>query len=86
MEGPKPSRLSFDVANANNLTFYYEMKMHMDRNSWIDFDSIPIYSQIKRLQDTHDMITELKLGNISYSRIFEVEADDLELLSNIRDY
>jgi hypothetical protein len=50
----------------------------MEKESWIDFDSIPIISQIKKLPDsTHDGYTTLALGKITFSRMFDVEVDEL---------
>ena len=52
----------------------------MEKESWIDFDAIPKFTQIKKLHDSemnHDMVTSLALGKITFSRWFEVDVDNL---------
>ena len=75
-----PSRMTFEIDNAVNLTLFFDSMMHMEKESWINFDFVQglKFTQIKRLEETsHDMMTSLALGKITFSRMFEVEVDYL---------
>lgn len=78
MQGP--SKITFEIVNAKNLTVFFDTLFHMEKESWIDFDYIPKFTQIKKLNEdhiSHDMRTSLALGKITFSRMFEVDVDNL---------
>lgn len=35
-----PSRMTFEIKNAKDMTLYFDSMMHMEKESWINFDYI----------------------------------------------
>jgi hypothetical protein len=81
------SGLTFEINNAKKLEMFFDSTIIMEAESLLDFDYIPKNTTITKLSEgvTHDHETKMTLGKVIFSRTFEVEVDQLEVLSDLKD-
>lgn len=81
------SGLTFEINNALKLEMFFDSTIIMEADSLLDFDYIPKNTTITKLNEgiTHDHDTKMTLGKVIFSRTFEVEVDQLEVLSDLKD-